>query len=176
MSYILNTKACWQAQNSHSSSFSFSSVVICASYWTFGAILVPVCRGRQPCPVISPDGLSRFSAVLQAPTGSWWEAVREAEDSRVFGLLLQHSFVNLVNLLCTNSGLSGDFIQITKYGSSMEGSTVTRLHLCQDSNNKQEKKLVGCLYVRQTWEESSDDVAVGFGGVVPCPCRSFGQL
>lgn len=78
MSYILNMKACWRAHNScSSSSSSYSSVVICTSYWTIGASLAPVCQGWQPCSVISPVSLSRFSAGLEAPAGRWWGGCEE---------------------------------------------------------------------------------------------------
>lgn len=126
------------------------------------------------CAVISPDGLSRFSAGLQAPAGRWWEAVRKAEESRVFGLLFQHSFVNLVNLLCTNDGLGGDSNhskslslwhkrQAFKSPSMALPCKALRLHtlyLCQTGK-------VACWpFVCPTIEEAireelSDDVALG---------------
>lgn len=87
---ILNMKASWRADDSSSSR---SSVVSRVSYWTFGESLVHVCQGWQPCVVISPVILSRFSAGLEAVAGRWWGScenvrLRERErKSRVFSLL-----------------------------------------------------------------------------------------
>lgn len=94
MGYILNMKACCRAHNSCSSSSSSQSlVVICTSYWTFGASLVPVCQGWQLCPVISPASLYRSSAGLEVSAsrpaecrwwGDWKEETKRERESRVF--------------------------------------------------------------------------------------------